>query len=275
MISPFKTYHVLAFYCLTPLETPQQEVERQQEFLKGRDVTCRVYISEQGINGQMCLSEEDARAYIQWMQQDPRFIDTDFKTHLSSEHVFPRLSIKRRKQLVALDTPVDLSQRGEYVSPKVWREMLEEKDPDTVILDVRNSYEWKIGHFEGAHKPECEKFREFPKLLRELRHQYSTQTTMMMYCTGGIRCELYSALLKKEGFQSVYQLKGGVIAYGLQEGHAHWKGKLFVFDDRLAVPISTELVNEANSVISQCHYCKEPSSTYYNCALMTCNHLFL
>ena len=93
----------------------------------------------------------------------------------------------------------------------------------------------------------------------------------MMYCTGGIRCELYSALLKDEGFETVYQLKGGVIQYGLQEGKQHWRGKLFVFDDRMVVPIS----GDNDEVISKCRFCDEKSDTYYNCANMDCNELFI
>ena len=94
----------------------------------------------------------------------------------------------------------------------------------------------------------------------------------MMYCTGGIRCESYSALLKKEGFEQVYQLDGGVINYGLEEGNKHWKGRLFVFDDRLSVPISEE---GQETLISHCHQCDTPTDVYYNCANMDCNALFL
>ena len=92
-----------------------------------------------------------------------------------------------------------------------------------------------------------------------------------MYCTGGIRCEVYSALLKKEGFEEVYQLEGGIIQYGLDEGTHHWKGKLFVFDDRLAVP----LCDDASEVISRCRHCQETSDLYFNCANMDCNELFI
>ena len=119
--------------------------------------------------------------------------------------------------------------------------MLEKKDENTLLLDVRNDYESAIGHFEGAERPPIKTFREFPDYAEALAKQKNPQKTkVMMYCTGGIRCEVYSALLKEKGFEEVYQLHGGVINYGHKMGNKHWKGKLFVFDDRLSVPISED-----------------------------------
>ena len=142
-----------------------------------------------------------------------------------------------------------------------------------ILLDVRNDYEWKVGRFEGAELPPCETFREFNSYAEHLKERADPATTpVMMYCTGGIRAELYSALLREKGFQKVYQLLGGIIGYGKEEGGKHWLGKLFVFDDRLAVPISDE---ETAPTIGACHHCSCPNDTYYNCANMDCNHLFL
>lgn len=164
-----------------------------------------------------------------------------------------------------------MSKTGEHVSPKQWKEMIEKKDGH-ILLDVRNDYEWKIGHFEGAELPPCETFRDFKEYADGLREKVDpTKTPVMMYCTGGIRCELYSSILKERGFDKVYQLDGGVINYGLKEGSDHWLGKLFVFDDRLAVPISKKEV----PVIGKCQFCQKPNDTYLNCANMDCNNLFL
>src|SRR5689334_1374012 len=140
-------YHVLAYYFFTPIADPLLEVTRHQEFVQGRDITCRVYISEQGINGQMSASPAASEEYQKWLKSDPRFENVHFKIHTFSEHVFPRATIKYRKQLVAMDTEVDLSQTGERLSPEQWRKMLDERDADTLLLDVRNDYEWEIGHF--------------------------------------------------------------------------------------------------------------------------------
>lgn len=267
-----KDFWIIAYYIFTPIMDPQGEVQRQQKFLEDKDVKCRIYVAHNGINAQMSASTIDAQAYIDWMRQDQRFKEVQFKIDFYHEHVFPKTAVKFRKQLVALDEKVDLSTTGKHLSPKEWKEMLENKDENVLLLDVRNQYEWEIGHFEVAELPLLKTFREFSPYAKNLKHQYDpTQTKVMMYCTGGIRCELYSSLLKKEGFKEVYQLEGGVINYGKQESTAHWKGKLFVFDDRLSVSID-EKVDE---VISRCFQCKELSDMYYNCANMDCNALFL
>jgi len=264
-------YRVLAFYCLTKLEDPHLEVAKHQEFFSTRDLKSRIYISEEGINGQMSGHMDHAQEYMDWLHSDPRFASVSFKIHLAPEHAFPKATIKYRRQLVAVDCSVSLEERGEHVPPAIWDQMLQEKDEDTLILDVRNEYEWEVGHFEGAQLPPLDTFRQFPLYTKELKEQRDPKKTkVMMYCTGGIRCEYYSAIMKKEGFDQVFQLDGGVIQYGLDEGQGNWKGKLFVFDDRLVVPISEE---EAPT-ISICIHCQKPSDVYYNCANMDCNDLF-
>jgi len=264
-------YKILAFYLFIPIEDPVREMERQLEFLKARDVTSRIYLSEEGMNGQMCARADHAEEYIGWMREDERFNKIDFKVQPYHEHVFPRLTIKVRKQLVALDTKVDISLTGTHVSPQKWKEMMDLRDDDTFLLDVRNDYEWEIGHFEGAELPTLETFRGFREYAEKLAQEKDNEKTkVMMYCTGGIRCEIYSALLKEKGFKQVYQLEGGVVKYGEEVGGDHWLGKLFVFDDRLAVPLE-----EGGEPISVCCHCKDASDVYYNCANMDCNELFL
>lgn len=263
---------MLAYYYLEGLEDPRGEIARQKAFFEGRSLMGRIYISEQGINGQMSGTVDACCEYMKWMKADERFAGIQFKVHEWHEQAFPKATIKYRKQLVAMDCEVDLSLRGEHVRPEVWSRMLEERDGDTIVLDVRNDYEWKVGRFEGAELPPLETFRQFPVYAKQLREKRDPKKTkVMMYCTGGIRCEFYSALMKKEGFENVYQLDGGVIQYGEDEGQKHWRGKLFVFDDRLVVPISEE---EA-APISSCKYCEKPLDVYYNCANMDCNALFI
>jgi UPF0176 protein len=267
-----KNYLVLAYYNLVELPDPQAEIAAHKAFFKERDVTGRIYISEQGINGQMSGSRHDASAYIDWMEAHPLFKETSFKLHAHHENVFPRMTVKYRKQLVALDRQVDFKNTGEHLPAAKWKEMLE-TEKNRILIDVRNSYEWNIGHFEGAELPPFENFRDFYDYAQKLKEEVNpAETPVMMYCTGGIRCELFSSLLKEQGFEKVYQLDGGVIKYGLDQGNDHWKGKLFVFDDRLAIPISDTSESE---VISCCHHCGEANDTYLNCANMDCNRLFL
>ncbi len=264
-------YKVLAYYCIVKIEDPVAEVARHKEFFSSRDFKGRIYISEQGINGQSSGLSEHADEYMAWLSADDRFKEMPIKVHGAPEHAFPKMTVKYRKQLVAVDCEVDFSCVGQRVSPGQWKDMIEKRDDQTLILDVRNDYEWKIGRFDGSELPQLETFREFPAYAKKLKEERDPKATcVMMYCTGGIRCEFFSALMKKEGFENVYQLDGGVIQYGLQEGSEHWKGKLFVFDDRLAVPMGEE-----QSPISHCSHCSTPNDVYYNCANMDCNELFL
>lgn len=263
-------FYAVAYYLFVPLQEPHGEVAKHKEFFHLRECTGRIYISEEGINGQMSGPIADVEAYMVWLKEDPRFEGVEFKIHPSPEQIFPRMTVKYRQQLVAIDHKVDLSERAEHVSPARWRQMLE--SGEYLILDVRNQYEWAIGHFEGAILPPLENFREFTAYAEELSRSVDPKTTkIMMYCTGGIRCEIYSPILKQKGFETVYQLHGGVINYGLKEGSPHWKGKLFVFDDRLAINIDG---HEAPP-IAHCQHCLMPNDTYYNCANMDCNELFI
>lgn len=265
-------YLILAYYLFTTVEDPHAEVKAHRTFFAGRDITSRIYLSEQGINGQMCGARSDAEAYMSWIASHPLFSAIEFKVTPYCEQVFPRTVVKYRKQLVAIDVDVDLSQGGEYLTPRQWKERLDTEE-NRVVLDTRNDYEWRVGHFSGAEEPPCETFRDFDKYADALKERVDPATTpIMMYCTGGIRCEIYSALMKERGFKKVYQLKGGIIGYGNEVGSDHWKGKLFVFDDRLTVALSDE---QQTPSIGKCRHCSGATDDYFNCANMDCNELFL
>lgn len=259
-------YHVLAFYDITPVENPEEKVALWKRFFKDKDVKGRIYIAHEGINAQMsCHESVDCLSWIKM-----QFPLADLKIHHYDEHPFARLAIKVRRQLVALDRPVDFSCQASHATPEQWKSMMAEKDQETIVLDVRNDYEWEVGHFEGAEKPKADTFREFEALADRLAATKDKNARILMYCTGGIRCEFFSPLLKERGFNHLFQLKGGVIGYGLHEGDDYWKGNLFVFDDRMVVP----LAEEKKAPIATCRHCATPSDTYYNCACMDCNELF-
>lgn len=266
------SYHVLAFYFITKVENPLELVEKHKKFFKNLDVACRIYISEDGINGQMSASPIASHMYQEWLKGFETFKEVEFKIHYHPEHAFPRKAIKYRKQLVALDAPVDFSKRGKHVSAKEWSHMLENKDENTIVIDVRNRYESKVGYFEGAELPQVDTTREFLEYTRDLKTKVDPEKiNVFMCCTGGIRCELYSAYMAQEGFKHINQLDGGIIKYGFEEGNKHFKGKLFVFDDRMVVPIS----EDPCEMVAKCQFCNEPSDIYYNCANMDCNNLFI
>jgi UPF0176 protein len=258
---------VVSCYKFVEVADPRSEVADHQAFAQGRDLTGRIYIADEGINAQFSGTPEAAQAYMEWL--DDRFGGMEFKIQEHPEQAFPRMTIKVRRQLVALDQKIDTKRGGEYVSPTQWREMIE--SGDYLLVDVRNDYEWDVGHFKGSERPTCRTFREFPEYARQLKEQHDPKKTkVMMCCTGGIRCELYSVLMKDEGFEEVYQLNGGILRYSEQELGKYWDGKLFVFDDRLAVDVNPEA-----EVVGTCHHCNQPAEQYYNCANMDCNRLYL
>lgn len=265
------THLIIAFYHLTPVENPLLEVCIHKAFFLERNITSRIYISHEGINCQMSATMRDGEDYMAWMRSRPQFADVAYKIDSYHEHVFPRQTVKYRRQLVAFDIDVDLSDRGEHLSPERWKAMLDSQEQH-LMLDVRNDYEWDIGRFNQAECPPCQTSRDFKDYAAKLKERVDpTKTPIMMYCTGGIRCEVFSALLKTEGFEKVYQLEGGVINYAHQQGNDHWQGKLFVFDDRLTVPVG----DEPTAIVSHCHHCKQAQDIYYNCANTDCNKLFV
>lgn len=265
------SYLILAYYHLSPLEHPEDEVQKHMAFFADQNVKGRIYLATDGINGTLSAPKETACAYMHWLWSMPGFSGCEFKVQEYDDHAFGRLCVKTKRELVALGMPVELKARGSHLSPSAWRKMYEEEE-DKVVLDVRNTYEYQLGHFDGAERPPCETFKEFKAFADKLKERITRKKTkVLMYCTGGIRCEFFSSLLKQQGIDEIYQLQGGVIKYGAQEKSKHWLGKLFVFDDRLSVPISEE---EA-PVVSCCHHCKQAADRYYNCANMDCNELFL
>lgn len=268
-------YSVIAYYCLGNLEDPRAEVKKHQTLLEELEGKGRIYVSEQGFNAQLSLPSDKLPLYVEALKNHP-FLSSlkneEIKVHAHPNHAFAKLIVRYRKQLVAIDCPVDLAQKGEHLTPEQWKEKLETPSKERILIDVRNEYEWKVGHFEGSVLPNLTTFRQFPQFAKELKERIDPEKTeVLMTCTGGIRCEFYSAVMKQAGFKNVYQLYGGIINYGLQVGQKHWKGKLFVFDDRLVVPISSQ---EAPP-IAECSFCKVPCDTYYNCANMQCNDLFI
>lgn len=264
------TYIAISFYKFFSIENPEAEVKAHKRFIKNHDIYSRIYISHEGINGQLSASESDGQAYMEWVKQRPGYEEIEFKVQTVDEQVFPKKTVKVRKELVALGKSVDFSKKGEYVTPQEWKRMLDEGE--ALVLDIRNDYEWEVGHFEGAECPPCKDFRDFIPYVQELKERVdAAKKPIMMSCTGGIRCEVMSALMKEEGFDKIYQLQGGVIKYGQEVGSDHWKGKLFVFDDRMTIPLD----KGESEPIGKCHLCEATSEAYFNCANMNCNKLFL
>lgn len=233
----------------------------------------RIYLAHEGINAQLSVPEHNWVRFISSVHARKQFKNIPFKIAVEDDgKSFFKLTVKVRQQIVADGLSIDqydVTNVGKHLDAKEWNEAM---SSGALVVDMRNHYESEIGHFEGAICPQSETFKEeLPEVKKILKGKEKEK--VLLYCTGGIRCEKTSAYLKHHGFQDINQLHGGIIDYAQQlrenpELDNKFKGKNFVFDERLAERISPE-------VISQCHQCGAPSDTHVNCKNVNCNLLFI
>jgi len=256
-------YMVVNFYRFTDVEKPEEWAQAHKTKIASEelDIRGRIYVSDQGINAQLSGVKDSVLEYVRWIATHRGFEDLELKSWTCNGHAFPRLSLKYKPNLVQLEGGMqgvdvsEMSKRAVKVSAQRWHEMLEEakkereelekaeggqgptKKPKTVVVDVRNAYEYDVGHFEGALRPSTDQFRE-QELAGVPGDLDKDKTRIMMYCTGGIRCDVLSAKLVEEGYkrENLFTLDGGVAKYFREKGGDMWNGHLFVFDSRLAVP---------------------------------------
>lgn len=264
-------YDVIAYYKFYPIADPIKFCAEHKKLCRSLELKGRVYVAQEGINGTLAGTPEHIRRYKEYFHALAGFEDTPFKVHQHDTIPFDRLIVKARPEIVSLKTSIPLDPRaetGNFLDPAAWRRMLESKE-DFVLLDVRNEYESRIGHFAGAVLPPLKNFFDFPQWLEKV--PLDKNKKILMYCTGGIRCEKFSVLMKKKGFKDVNQLEGGILHYAQEEQGAHFAGKCFVFDDRLTVAVDPSRTEP----ISRCEISGVPCDRYINCANMVCNKLFI
>ncbi len=226
----------------------------------------RIIVATEGINGTVGGSKEATDAYKVAMRDHPLFNDMDVKESAGGAEDFPRLKIMVKDEIVRLGISAQeltVKDRGTHLSPQQVHELLQNKPSDLVILDGRNDYEARIGKFADAVVPPINTFREFPQYIDQNVEQFKDKK-VLMYCTGGVRCERASAYLKQKGVQEVYQINGGIHRYIEQYPDGFFRGKNFVFDDRMAVGTN-------NDVLGRCDFCTVPTDAYTNCANTSCN----
>lgn len=266
-------YLVILYYHYTNIDDLETFREEHQAFCNGNNLLGRIYIAKEGINGTLSGLKDDVYKYMDYLRSDERFKDIVFKIDEHYEHAFKKMHVRIKKELVNLSLEDDINPKkitGEYVEPKEFYKRMQEED--TIVIDARNDYEHAVGHFRGAIKPDIRNFRDLPNWIKNNKRLLENKK-ILTYCTGGVRCEKLSGWLKKEGFDDVGQLKGGIVSYGKDEiakGQL-WDGKCYVFDRRLTVPIN----RVEKVVVGKDHYDGSPCERYINCANPDCNEQIL
>lgn len=267
------SYQVLLYYKYTTIDNPEQFATEHLAMCKEIGLKGRILVAEEGINGTVSGTVEETEKYIEAMHADPRFADMVFKIDAADKHAFQKMHVRPRTEIVSLSLENDvnpLEVTGNYIEPEEFREAL--KDENTVILDARNDYEFDLGHFRGAIRPDITAFRDLPDWVEENRDMFEDKK-IVTYCTGGIRCEKFSGWLKTAGFDDVSQLHGGIATYGKDETVKGdlWDGMMYVFDERIAVPIN----RVDHTIVGKDYFDGTPCERYINCANPYCNKQIL
>jgi UPF0176 protein len=263
-----KNYPVILFYKYVPIADASEFVEVQRRLCVSLELKGRVLIAPEGINGTLAGPEAAVDSYVAALKADMRFEDIEIKVTPGDENTFPKLAVKLRPEIVTLSASSILPpDTANHLSPAEWKRMMEE-DGDAVVVDVRNRFESAVGKFENAIVCDIGHFRELPDYVERLESLKTKK--VLMYCTGGIRCEKASALFRSKGFEKVFQLHGGILTYKQQFGNEHWLGECFVFDQRMTVRVDEGLVR-----IGRCVHTGKPAVGFVNCLHDPCHELFL
>ncbi len=238
------------------------------------DVLGRIYVAHEGINAQLSVPSENFNAFKEHLDSISFLEGVRLNIAIEQDNKsFLKLKVKIRDKIVAdglNDDSFDVTNKGIHLDAVHFNEIIE--DPDTVLVDMRNHYESEIGHFKNAVTPDVDTFRDSLDIIEEQLSEHKEDKNLVMYCTGGIRCEKASAYYKHKGFKNVFQLAGGIIEYTRQvreqDLENKFLGKNFVFDQRRGERISED-------IISQCHQCGKACDTHVNCANEACHLLFI
>ncbi len=258
---------VLLYYKYVKIKSLDSFSQQHLKILKDLNLKGRILVAEEGINGAVSGSKEAAENYKRYMHSIPEFADIHFKETSAKNHPFRKTQVKVKKEIVAsgLYNKVDVNNAGTHLEPAEFKRMIE-TDDSSIVLDMRNDYEFKVGRFKGAVQIGTENFREFTKKAKNFE-QFKGKN-ILMYCTGGVRCEKASAYFRQQGFKNVFQLKGGIINYCNQFPDGLFEGACFTFDSRLVIPVSKKS-------ISKCEICSSECDSYLNCKNVDCDKLFV
>lgn len=269
---------VLLYYRFTPVKDPDMLRLWQKTLCDSLNLRGRILVSEQGINGTVGGDTEDLKAYVKKTKEFPGFKDILWKWSEGGRENFPRMSVKVKPELVAFESWQDVQidgsgvvNGGKHLKPHQVNELVETYGDDVVFFDGRNKYEAAVGRFKNAVVPDTRTSRDFIPELESGKYDALKKKKVITYCTGGVRCELLSAMMKQRGFEEVYQIDGGIVKYGEAYGDdGLWEGQLYVFDGRMGMDFSDHA-----ETIGKCIHCGGKTSNYENCANPACNDLVL
>ncbi|MBX7232078.1 MAG: hypothetical protein K1X29_08330 [Bdellovibrionales bacterium] len=256
------TYFVLNFYHFTPIANTRHLHSELQSVGLENHLTGLIILAEEGINGTIAAFTFDSRNAVEnWLKKNLQIPESSFKYSESKKALFPNYKVKIRKEIVTLNTPelIPAPQDPSYLTPEQWKAWIEGENKFNLV-DARNSYEYKIGAFKGAQDCGTRHFTEFPEAVEE-KLQIEKETPLLIYCTGGIRCEKATLELRRRGYREVYQLHGGILKYLEQYPNDQFEGECFVFDER--VSLKQDLT--PSSRFGFCPHCGDPAETLISC----------
>lgn len=258
---------IILYYKFTPITDPEMTMRWQRELCTRLNLKGRILISKHGINGTLGGSLADLKAYKKAMNESVIFKDITYKWSDGGSEHFPKLKVKVKPEIVAFDAPDEIkvtekgiANGGKHLKPEALHKLIEEKGDEVIFYDGRNKYEAEIGRFKNTIIPDVTTSRDFKKDIEEGEISKHKDKPIVTYCTGGIRCEILSAMMKNRGFKEVYQIDGGIVKYGEKYGDdGLWEGKLFVFDDRMQMGFSDKAKD-----IASCEKCGVKTSHQVN-----------
>lgn len=267
---------IILYYKFQPVSDPEAVRLWQRALCEKLELKGRILISKHGINATLGGDVDGLKSYVKETKQ--YFKNTQFKWSEGGGRDFPKLSVKVRNEIVAFKAGDELKVDacgvvggGKHLKPEQVNALVEKYGDDVVFFDGRNTFEAAVGRFKNAVVPDVSHSKDFISELDSGKYDYLKDKHIVTYCTGGIRCEILSPLMKNRGFKRVYQIDGGIVKYGEKYGdEGLWQGSLYVFDDRMGMKFSDKAVD-----IGECIHCQAKTSNYENCTLKTCNKLFL
>jgi UPF0176 protein len=269
---------VILYYCFTPISDPEAMRLWQNQLCTSLGLTGRILISKHGINGTLGGKMAELKKYARLTRSYPGFKKMAFKWSEGTGIDFPRLAVKVKPELVPFGDPnvIEVDENGvigggTHIRPHELAKLVQERGDEVVFFDGRNAYEAEIGKFKNAIIPDVTSSRDFIEEIESGKYDHIKDKPVVTYCTGGIRCEIISAVMVKNGFKEVYQIDGGVVKYGDAFGDdGLWEGSLYTFDARMKMDFS-----DHTKVIGRCEKCAAPSNLFRNCKTGLCQELIL